>query len=196
MTTLTQLIRRPALPARLAILPLTIAVTGTAQVNAAVLEEILVTAQKREQNLQDVGVSVTAFSGEQLDALGFSTSIDLVAHTPGMEANGFGGGAFSTFSIRGVGQNDFAANQEAPIAVYVDEAYISSNVTTRFSIFDIERVEVLRGPQGTLFGRNSTGGLVHYVTKNPTQEVEGFVDLELGEAGRQRIEGAIGGGTG
>ena len=170
------------------------ALFGTVQSQASVLEEIIVTAQKREQNLQDVGVSVTAYSGDQLHALGFKNSMDLVAHTPGLEANGFGGGAISTFSIRGVGQNDFSANQEAPIAVYVDEAYISSNVATRFSIFDIERVEVLRGPQGTLFGRNSTGGLVHYVTSNPSQELEGFIDLEIGEEGRQRIEGAIGGG--
>jgi iron complex outermembrane receptor protein len=159
-----------------------------------ILEVIEVTANKRTQGLQDVGVSVTAFSGEQLDALGFNSSVDLVAHTPGLEANGYGGGALSTFSIRGVGQNDFSANQEAPIAVYVDEAYISSNVTTRFSLFDVQRVEVLRGPQGTLFGRNSTGGLVHYVTANPTQDYEGFVKAEVGAEGRRRIEGAAGGG--
>jgi len=170
----------------------TAAIPAHAQSN--VLEEIVITAQKREQNLQDVGVSVTAFSGDQLDALGFQNSTDLVVHTPGLDANGFGGGAVSTFNIRGVGQNDFSANQEAPVAVYIDEAYISSNVSTRFSLFDIERAEVLRGPQGTLFGRNATGGLVHYVTRNPSQEFEGFVDVQFGDAGRQRAEGAIGGG--
>ncbi len=169
-------------------------ISSTVPVYAAILQEVVVTAQKREQSLQDVGVAVTAFSGDQLRALGLNNSIDLVAQTPGLEANGFGGGAISTFSIRGVGQNDFSANQEAPIAVYVDEAYISSNVSTRFSIFDIERVEVLRGPQGTLFGRNSTGGLVHYVTTNPSQDFGGFVDVEFGEDGRKRLEGAIGGG--
>ena len=128
-------------------------------VNAqSVLEEIVVTAQKRSQSLQDVGISVTAYTGDQMTALGFTDSIDLIAQTPGLEANGFGGGAIQTFSIRGVGQNDFAPNQEAPIAVYIDEAYVSTNLATRFSLFDIERAEVLRGPQGTLFGRNSTGG--------------------------------------
>jgi iron complex outermembrane receptor protein len=170
------------------------AVISSVPVQAAILEEVVVTAQKREQGLQDVGVAVTAFSGEQMDALGFSDSIDLVAHTPGLEANGYGGGALSTFSIRGVGQNDFAAIQEAPIAVYVDEAYISSNVTTRFSLFDIKRVEVLKGPQGTLFGRNSTGGLVHYLTVDPSQDFEGFIEAEIGESGRQRLEAALGGG--
>jgi len=101
-------------------------ISSTVPVYAAILQEVVVTAQKREQSLQDVGVAVTAFSGDQLRALGLNNSIDLVAQTPGLEANGFGGGAISTFSIRGVGQNDFSANQEAPIAVYVDEAYIRS----------------------------------------------------------------------
>lgn len=182
-------------PLAICCLPAALAITSASlPTYSNVLEEVVVTAQKRQQNLQDVGVSVTAFSGDQMKALGFNTSIDLTAHTPGLDANGFGGGAISTFNIRGVGQNDFSANQEAPIAVYIDEAYISSNVSTRFSIFDIERVEVLRGPQGTLFGRNSTGGLVHYVTTNPSQEFEGFIDVEFGQEGRQRIEGAIGGG--
>jgi iron complex outermembrane receptor protein len=194
MITTHEKIKRPLTLSGLHTVLIASTLFGSLHLQASVLEEVVVTAQKREQNLQDVGVSITAYSGDQLDALGFNNSIDLVAHTPGLEANGFGGGALSTFSIRGVGQNDFSANQEAPIAVYVDEAYISSNVATRFSIFDIERVEVLRGPQGTLFGRNSTGGLVHYITRNPSQESEGFIDLEIGEEGRQRIEGAIGGG--
>ena len=184
-------------PLALCCLPAFIAGTTAtlpAQAQPNVLEEVVITAQKREQNLQDVGVSVTAYSGDQMNALGFKNSMDLVAHTPGLDANGYGGGAISTFNIRGVGQNDFSANQEAPIAVYIDEAYISSNVSTRFSLFDIERAEVLRGPQGTLFGRNSTGGLVHYITRDPSQEFEGFIDLEFGEDGRQRAEGAIGGG--
>ena len=161
---------------------------------AAVLEEVVVTAQKREQNLQDIGVSVTAFSGAQMRKLGFVESNDLVAQTPGLEVSGYGGGAIASFNIRGVGQNDYTANQEAPVALYIDEAYQSSNVTTRFSLFDVERAEVLRGPQGTLFGRNSTGGLVHYITTRPSQEFGGFVDVTLGEEGRRRVEAAAGGG--
>ena len=171
----------------------TLALTSGA-LHAALLEEIVVTAQKREQNLQDIGVSVTTFSGVQMRKLGFVESNDLVAQTPGLEVSGYGGGAIASFNIRGVGQNDYTANQEAPVALYIDEAYQSSNVTTRFSLFDVERVEVLRGPQGTLFGRNSTGGLVHYITARPTQEAGGFVDVTLGEAGRRRVEAAAGGG--
>ena len=161
---------------------------------AQLLEEVVVTAQKREQSLQDVGISVTAFSGEQMTKLGFIESNDLVAQTPGLEVSGFGGGALASFNIRGVGQNDFTANQEAPVATYIDEAYQASNITTRFALFDLERSEVLRGPQGTLFGRNSTGGLVHFITAKPSQQNEGFVDVTLGEEARRRVEAAIGGG--
>ena len=157
-------------------------------------DTIVVTAQKRNQDMQDVGIAITAYSGDQLRELGFSASTDLIVQTPGLEASGYGGGALQSFNIRGVGQNDFAAHQEAPIALYVDETYQISNVTTRFNIFDIERAEVLRGPQGTLFGRNSTGGLVHYITAKPTQEYEAYVDVTLGEQGRRRIEAAVGGG--
>ena len=162
--------------------------------NAQLLEEVVVTAQKREQSLQDVAISITAFTGGQIRSLGFNNSVDLVAQTPGVEVTGYGGGSVNSFSIRGSGQNDFAGQQEAPVAVYVDEAYLSSNIVTRFSLFDLERAEVLRGPQGTLYGRNATGGLVHYVTAKPTQELEGFIDVELGEDDRKRIEAAIGGG--
>ncbi len=156
--------------------------------------EIVVTANKREQNLQDVAVSVTAYSGDQLRVLGFTDSADLVVQTPGLEVSGFGGGALTSYSIRGVGQNDFAANQEAPVALYIDEAYQSSNVSSRFSLFDIERAEVLRGPQGTLYGRNATGGLVHYKTVQPSFDFGGYVDLTVGEQGRVRVESAVGGG--
>ena len=158
------------------------------------LEEVVVTAQKREESMQDVAISVTAFSSEQMVELGMTSAIDLVSQVPGLHVSGAGGGAINNFSIRGVTQNDFAASQESPVAVYVDEGYISLNTITNFSLFDLERVEVLRGPQGTLFGRNATGGLVHYITRIPSQDADGFVDLQLGEDGRTRAEGAVGGG--
>jgi iron complex outermembrane receptor protein len=161
---------------------------------AQVLDEIVVTAQKREQNLQDVAVSVTAFSGAQMQQLGLSSAADLVSQTPGLQVSGSGGGAINTFSVRGVTQNDFAASQEGPVAVYIDEGYVSLNSITNFSLFDMERAEVLRGPQGTLFGRNATGGLVHYITKRPTREFEGHIDLMFGEDGRKQVEAAVSGG--
>ena len=159
-----------------------------------ILEEVVVTAQKREQNLQDVGIAVTAFSGETLKDLGLSDSVGVIAQTPGLAVARPGAGAINIFSVRGVTQADFAANQEGPVAVYVDEAYVSLNVATNFTMFDLERVEVLRGPQGTLFGRNATGGLVQYVTVKPSQEQSASVDLQLGSKGRKRVEAAFGGG--
>jgi iron complex outermembrane recepter protein len=170
------------------------AILQAAPAYSALLEEVMVTAQKREQNLQDVGIAVTAFSGNQLNELGFTEAIDVIAQSPGVEASGSGGGTVNTYSIRGVTQNDFSAAQEGPVAVYIDDAYVSQNFVTNFSLFDLDRVEILRGPQGTLFGRNATGGLVHFITVKPSQEPEGFADLQVGEQGRVRVSGAAGGG--
>lgn len=164
-------------------------------VHAAVLEEIVVTAQKREQNLQDVGISVTAFSGEQMKALGFTTSVDMVSQTPGLNVvSPFGSGNNVAFTLRGVGLNDFSESNEAPVAVYVDGIYKATLAGLGFQLFDLERAEVLRGPQGTLYGRNTTGGLVHFISKKPSQEAEGSAELTLGEYDKVRIEAAFGGG--
>ncbi len=161
--------------------------------NANVLEEVVVTAQKREQNLQDVGVSVTAYDGSQLDALGFDNNVDISQQIPGMQLNTFSP-ALTTFNIRGVSQNNFTDNLEAPIAVYIDDAYVSSMNAINGQMYDMARVEVLRGPQGTLFGRNATGGLVHYVTNKATdEETNGYIQAEAGDYGRKAVEGAIGG---
>lgn len=157
------------------------------------LEEVVVTAQKRDQKLQDVAMSISAASGRELEELGVRRAIDIVNVIPGIQVSGGGGGTINAFNIRGVTQNAFAPNLESPIAVYQDETYISVNSGVDLSMFDIERVEVLRGPQGTLFGRNATGGVVRYVTARPSREFEGGVQLELGEDGRVRGEAAVGG---
>ena len=170
---------------------------GPGSVNAQVLEEITVTAQKREQSIQDVGIAITAISGAQMEALGFDNAQQITAQVPGattIQPNG--PSAFFT-SIRGVGQNDFSGDhQESPVAVYVDEVYISAAAGAGFQLFDMERVEVLRGPQGTLFGRNATGGLVHYVTRKPGEELEAYVKLTAASYNQIKAEGAIGGGLG
>ncbi len=180
------------------LLAMSIATMGAAAVpnlaQAVVLEEVVVTAQKREQNLQDVGVSVSAFTGDQVRTLGWSSSEDVAAQTPGLIATSFSGdSSVSIFSLRGVGQNDFADHQEAPSAMYVDGAYVASTGAAGFQMFDLERVEVLRGPQGTLFGRNATGGLVHIINQKPSEDFEAYVDLTLGDFNQTRLETAIGG---
>jgi hypothetical protein len=120
-----------------------------------VLEEIVVTAQKREQSIQDVGITITAWSGEQMRELSFEDSFDIARMTPGVHISGNNGGQKTLFTIRGVTQNDFNDQTEAPVAVYVDEGYVGFGQGQVFGLFDLNRVEILKGPQGTLFGRNA-----------------------------------------
>ena len=156
----------------------------------------MVTAQKVEESAQDVGIAITAFSGDQLKELGFSGSLELEMHTPGLMTSDFSGGAGSVFTLRGVGQLDFGDHQEQAVAVYADGAYNSFLGGVAFAMYDVERVEILRGPQGTLFGRNATGGVVQVNTAKPTREPDGYVEIRAGEYGEYRGELAVGGPLG
>ncbi len=160
------------------------------------LEEIIVTAQRREQNLQEVGVSVTAFTDTQIRELGFVNTTDVVAMTPGLNFTiPNAESSVINFFLRGVGLNDFADAQENPVAVYVDDVYKPAMGGLHFQLFDMERVEVLRGPQGALFGRNTTGGVVHYISRRPTEEADGYVDVMVGDNSQVKAEAAISGGS-
>lgn len=165
-----------------AVLPLCLSVISGAALGQSVLEEVVVVAQKREQNLQDVPIAITAFTGEQLNALGIRESVDIAMFTPGVHVGGSQAGQMSTFTIRGVTQNDFNDIVETPNAVYLDDGYLAIAASQTFAQFDLDRVEILKGPQGTLFGRNATGGLVHFISNAPSFDgVEGYVDFEIGE---------------
>ena len=160
---------------------------------AQVIEEVIVTAQKREQSIQDVGISITAYTGDQLTRLGLYESTDIIGTTPALYSGGNTAGQFQQFSIRGVTQNDVSDIVEPPNAVYINEAYMPAAQTQIFAMFDLERVEVLKGPQGTLFGRNATGGLVHYIPRKPADEPEGYLDATYGSYDQVRFEGAVSG---
>ncbi len=163
-------------------------------VQAEVLEEITVTAQKREQNLNDVGISVTAFTAESIDALGIRDSYDVAAFTPGLNmvaSAGYSGKI--NYTLRGVGLNNYSEAQEAAVAVYQDEVYLAPLVGSIVGAFDLDRIEVLRGPQGTLFGRSATGGLVHLISKRPTNDFEGYAYFGLGSYNEYHAEAAAGG---
>ncbi len=190
---MAQYLRRIAAAA--AILAAVPAVPAFAQ---GVLEEVVVSAQKREQNIQDVGISMSAFTGDQLKALGVQESFDVAAFTPGVHISGNLAGQNTQFTIRGVTQNDFNDIVEAPNAVYLDEGYIAIAQAQTFGVYDIDRVEVLKGPQGTLFGRNATGGLVHYISRKPDfEKLAGYTDVSFGNFDSQthglseRVEAAI-----
>ena len=173
----------------MALLPLLVPFNGATQV----LEEVVVTAQKREQNIQDVGIAVTAFSGEQLEQLGVTNTTEITQQSPGLQLFTYTP-SLIVFNIRGVSQNNFIDTLEAPVAVYMDEAYVASLNGLGQQLFDMERVEVLRGPQGTLFGRNATGGVIHYLTNAPDEnELNGYIKGGIGEYSNYIAEGAVGG---
>ena len=158
-----------------------------------ILEEIIVTAQKRVENLQDVPISVTAFSGDQLDALGLSDMTEISQQVPALQLNAWSP-KLTIFNLRGISQNTFNDNNEGPIAVYVDDAYMGSLNGISGQMFDLKRAEILRGPQGTLFGRNATGGLIHYISQDASEaETNGYFEAEFGDYNKTGVEFALGG---
>jgi iron complex outermembrane receptor protein len=161
---------------------------------AQVLEEIVVTAQKREQNLMDVGIAITALTGNQVRQLGMLDTTWVPDMAPGVQLVQPNSRQSYGFAVRGVLQVDFADHQEHPTAVYVDEAYVSQASASGFQLFDLEQVEILRGPQGTLWGRNATGGAISFTTNKPTQEFEAYAEAKYGRFDNVGFEAAIGGG--
>ena len=161
------------------------------------LEEITVTAQKREQSIQDVGTSLTALSGNQIEKMGLTGVTELGRHIPNMIV-GLGGGdaAAPALSIRGVGLTYPFDTSQSTVALYIDEVYQGTTVAQTAYLYDVDRVEVLRGPQGTLFGRNTTGGLVHFVSRKPTDELEAYGTFTHGTWDQIKFEGAISGPLG
>lgn len=151
------------------------------------------TAQKRSQKLQEVPVPVTALSGKSIreDNIVLSTDIDRLA--PNLSAQGGGRTGKPRWFLRGIGTNDPNQNQDGPLSIYVDEVVVGLQANQSFPLFDLERVEVLRGPQGTLWGKNNTGGAIHFISKKPTFEDDGYTKLTYGSYNARIIESAYGG---
>jgi outer membrane receptor protein involved in Fe transport len=170
------------------------------------IEEIVVTAERREAQLQNVPIAVTAFTPETLDKLQIAGGPDLVTAVPSVS---FSKGNFTgySFAIRGIGSQAVGVSAEASTGVHLNGAPLVTNNLFESEFFDVERVEVLRGPQGTLYGRNATAGVVNIITKKPTNKFEallqgtggnygsyrgeGMVNIPLGEAGGLRVAGAL-----
>lgn len=156
------------------------------------LEEVIVTAQRRSERLQDVGISLVAHTGDDLKLQGVMSTTDIANLSPGINLSGTLGGQGVQFSIRGVTQADYNDAIEAPVAVYIDGTYVSSQQGQSSALFDLDRVEALKGPQGTLFGRNATGGLVNFIVKTPNlNETEGYIDMRAGRFNQASVEGAL-----
>ena len=160
----------------------------------AVLEEVVVTAQKREQSIQDVPISITAISGENLQANIVQDVYDLRATVPALEVRGVDPPSQgAAFAIRGLGSSVFNMGFEPTVGTFVDGVYISrSGLVASSDLLDLDRVEVLKGPQGTLFGKNTTGGVVHFITNKPSfDEVEGSAEVTYQEYDQVRVRGVI-----
>ncbi len=156
------------------------------------IEEIIVTAQKRSENLQDAPLAITAIAGGMLREDDISNLQDIGNRTPGMTFAAFSPGQ-PEIAIRGIGSKEDGASASASVVVSVDGVYIAARTAQVFDIFDLERVEVLRGPQGTLYGKNTIGGSINFVTTKPTEETEVRIRQTIGDYGRFDTGGLISG---
>jgi iron complex outermembrane recepter protein len=174
---------------------MTIAAETDAVAEENVLEEIVVTAQKKPQTLQDVPISVTSLSEETLDTI-FAAGDDILAlanRVPGLYAESSNGRGAPRFYIRGLGNVDFDLAASQPVAVVMDDVVMENVTLKSFPLFDLEQAEVIRGPQGTLFGRNTTAGIVKFDTKKPTMARDGYLNVMGGQLDSWTVEGALGG---
>lgn len=157
------------------------------------LEEVMVTAQRRAESLQDAPLSVSALSSENLEALKLHGTTEIASQIPNVTISTPYAESQPSFSIRGVSMSDFSQNQSSPIAMYVDDVYKGVGALQALQLFDLERIEVLRGPQGTLYGKNATGGAVNILSREPqlTEDYNGHVSFGYGNFNRLESDGAV-----
>ena len=156
----------------------------------AALEEIVVTAQRREQALQDVPIALQVVNNELLDDIAAEDMGDLNGFVPGLQVSS-DSPTQPRYAIRGIQTDDFGVGTEPAVGVYVDGIYTARSGASLLAFNDIERIEVLKGPQGTLFGRNSAAGAVSIVTRQPAADFDAFLRLRVGEYDKQRVEGMV-----
>ena len=156
------------------------------------LEEVVVTAQHREQNLQDVPISVSAISAQDLNEAQVFGATEIAYRVPGMAYAEFAPGQ-AVISMRGISSADDGAGMDNSVVMFLDGVYIGRLANINFEMFDLERIEVLRGPQGTLFGRNAIGGAINVTSTRPTDELSGKAEVSAGNEGHLRYQGLISG---
>src|ERR1700735_3113264 len=157
------------------------------------LEEVVVTAQRRQESVQNVGIAISVLSGESLAAKSVTYVNDLQNATPSLQVEPAFGSGQPNFRIRGVGFSDYTSNNASPVGVSIDDVAYALPIQTQGQLFDIDRVEILRGPQGTLYGRNTTGGEVNFITNRPTAEKHAGFSLEYGSHNEVDAEGFVSG---
>lgn len=157
------------------------------------LGDIVVTAQRREQRADDVGVSINVLTGSDLKATGTQSIVDLAAITPNVQIKNVLANSIVNVSIRGIGLNDYAANNNPAAGMYVDNVYLVSPAMLSFGLFDVDRVEVLKGPQGDLYGRNTTAGAVNIISRKPSETTDVQLEAGYGTYDSWHLDGAVGG---
>lgn len=177
----------------MALTAVALAIVTSNSVAQTVLEEVVVTATRKAESAQDVGIAISAFTGDTLNDLGVKQPIDIAAQTPGLFIKNGIGSANPYISIRNVGQSLFVSNASQPVGTYVNDVNLSYTSLTSAPIYDVSRVEVLKGPQGTLFGRNSTAGALSIFSNKPSDETDGSFTLGLGNNNLFEAEGFING---
>lgn len=155
------------------------------------IEDIVVTAQRRTESMQKVPIAVTAFSQDQLRAQGVSSTVELGRFVPNLlSMNNTGIGTANAFYLRGLGNTESIATFDPPVGTYVDDIYLSRQNANNINLFDVERVEVLRGPQGTLFGRNTTGGAINVIMRQPGDSFGGYAEVGYGSNNKKVVRGS------
>lgn len=167
-------------------------VPGVALAQERVLEEIVVTAEHREASLQETQISLSAFSASAIAELGISNGLDLGEYVPNLNAQPFVGGRTGvSYNIRGIGNAETLITFDPAVSVYIDGVLIAKNTGSLLDVLELERIEVLRGPQGTLYGRNTMGGAVNYITQKPSNEFEGSLKATVGKFGQRDLRGML-----
>ena len=154
--------------------------------------EIVVTAQRRQERLQDVPIAVTALTSKDLEARQINNTLDIVNYVPNLIGhNNTSVGTANTYALRGLSNTESISTFDPPVGTYIDDIYLSRQNANNFSFFDVDRIEVLRGPQGTLFGRNTTGGAINVIMRKPSDHVTGYAYAGYGSYNRRELRGSI-----
>jgi iron complex outermembrane receptor protein len=173
--------------------PATVWAQAADATSANELEQVVVTAERRAANIQDVPIAVSAVTGKMLQESGARDPRDLQQFVPNLQFNNATAASTTSIFIRGVGIGDFNSNTTGAVGVYVDDVFLAANAGKLFNVFDGAGVEVLRGPQGTLYGRNTTGGAIKFTSKRPTNVLSGDLDVTYGNFDDLRVEAGVGG---
>ena len=161
----------------------------------AIIDEVVVTVRRTAERVQDVPAAISALSGQSMETRGVDTAESLASAVPNLQVSGPYGRVQPIFSIRGVSMSDYSSNQASPVGVYADEAYLGPSYTHGLAFFDLERLEVARGPQGTLYGKNTTGGAINLISRTTAvgDAADGYLTLGYGDHDARNVDAAVGG---